>query len=58
MIDFLKQKGIQKERIAALVGHKDESITTGLYGNPYEPVALAPVIEEIDFELDVVPFHK
>jgi integrase len=55
--NYLKQRGEVKEKIAAICGHKDESITTGLYGKPYEPVALAPVIEALDFPVAVSPLQ-
>jgi integrase len=53
VIDFLKQRGEVKEKIAAIAGHKDESITTGLYGKPYESGALVAVIETLDFPIAV-----
>ncbi|WP_183360561.1 site-specific integrase [Geomonas limicola] len=53
VINHLKQRGEVKEKIAAICGHKDESITTGLYGKPYEPAALVSVIEALDFKVAV-----
>lgn len=35
--NHLKQKGVEPTQIAATLGHKDESMTTGRYSNPYEP---------------------
>ncbi len=51
--NHLKQNGVQKEHIAAILGHKDQSITTGLYGEPYTPTALKPIIEMLQFPVDV-----
>lgn len=56
VIDYLKQNGAAKEKIAAIAGHKDESVTMGLYGKPYEPVNLHSVIEALDFKIDVPHF--
>lgn len=53
VIDNLKQKHTAKELIAAIVGHKDDSITTGLYGKKYEPLSLKPIMELLDFTVDV-----
>lgn len=54
--NHLKQNGAQKEHIAAILGHKDESITTGLYGEPYKPAALQPIIEMLHFPVEVPPY--
>lgn len=53
VVDHLKQKHIAKELIAAIVGHKDESITTGLYGKEYEPSSLKPIVEQLIFPINV-----
>lgn len=53
VIDHLKQTDIVKEKIAAIAGHKDQSVTMGVYGKPYGPVALAAVIEALDFSIEV-----
>ncbi|GFO58751.1 hypothetical protein GMST_10760 [Geomonas silvestris] len=53
VIDCLKQKNVPKEIIAAIVGHRDESITTNTYGNPYGPAALAGTVENLIFPIDV-----
>ncbi|MDD2499609.1 MAG: site-specific integrase [Geobacter sp.] len=50
-LNHLKQRGAVKEKIAAIAGHKDRSITTGHYGKPYESQALIEVIEMLDFHL-------
>jgi integrase len=56
VINHLKQQGEVKEKIAAISGHKDESITTGWYGKPYEPANLVNVIESLDFSVAVPVF--
>jgi len=53
----LKQREVSREIIAAIVGHKDESITTGLYGKRYEPATLVAAIESLDFPV-AVPIFK
>lgn len=50
-IDRLKQAGVAKEKIAALVGHEDDSETFGRYGKDFEPVALLEVIHMLQFDL-------
>ena len=45
----LKQKGIPYEKVAAILGHKDESMTFGRYGKTFGVDVLRPVIEELDF---------
>lgn len=56
--DTLKQLCVSKEQMAALLGHKDESITTGLYGKEYKPEVLKPIIELLAFDISPVPFKK
>lgn len=55
--DTLKQKNADPQKIAALMGHADGSITTGRYGKPFEPSALIDTIEMLDFPLDL-PTHS
>ena len=55
--DTLKQNGADQQKIAALMGHVDQSITTGRYGKPYEPEGLKDVIEMLDFDLNL-PKHE
>ena len=45
----LKQQSVPREKIGAILGHLDESVTTGRYGKAFEPSVLKPVIEELDF---------
>jgi integrase len=49
--NHLKQKGIEREKIAAILGHKDESMTTGRYGKPYESPVLVEVLMRLKFDL-------
>lgn len=43
-IDRLKQSEVTKEKIAALVGHEEESVTFGRYGKNYSSRSLAATI--------------
>ena len=45
----LKQKGIKETLIAELIGHKNESITTGRYGKKYEIEILLDVLSAISY---------
>ncbi|WP_305074381.1 DUF6538 domain-containing protein [Propionivibrio sp.] len=45
VIDCLKQAGVSKEKIAALVGHEDDSVTFGRYGKEFSPGVMSPVVE-------------
>jgi integrase len=47
VIDQLKQAGVAKEKIAALVGHEDESTTFGRYGKDFRPDVMAQVISQL-----------
>jgi integrase len=57
LIDALKlQNTVTEEKmdkIATIVGHKIKSMTGGHYGKPYEPAILAPLIETLDFPIEV-----
>lgn len=58
-IDRLKQADVPKEKIAALVGHEDESVTFGRYGKDYSPSSLKISIESLSFPLhSIVPFKN
>jgi integrase len=47
--DNLKQKGIPYEQVAAILGHKDQTMTFGTYGKSFGVDVLQPVIEELKF---------
>ncbi len=51
VIDTLKQSGVEYKLVAALVGHSDESMTFGRYGDPCRPDVLLPVVEMLKFEV-------
>jgi len=60
VIDRLKQAGIAKEKIAALVGHEDDSVTFGRYGKDFAPSIMALVVSAIDFtgiSAEITPLH-
>jgi integrase len=50
-VDELRQKGSDHKKIAALVGHVDESETGGRYGKPFLPEVLQPVVEMLCFDI-------
>lgn len=50
-VDELRQKGADHKKIAALVGHVDESETGGRYGKPFLPEVLQPVVEMLSFDV-------
>ena len=50
-INFLKQHDISETIIKELVGHSDQSITTGLYGKSYNVKLLYETIQRIDYEV-------
>jgi len=56
VLDYLKQHDANPKKSAAIAGQKDESITTGRYGKPYHPSALASTMQLLDFPIDVVPY--
>lgn len=50
-VDELRQLGADHKKIAALVGHVDESMTGGRYGKPFKPDVLKPVVELLTYDL-------
>ena len=48
-VDEMRQLGADHKKIAALVGHADESMTGGRYGKPFRPEVLRPEIEILKF---------
>lgn len=48
VIDRLKQADVPKEKIAALVGHEDDSVTFGRYGKDYSLAAMSEVVAALD----------
>ena len=51
VIDTLKQAGVSKDKIAALVGHEDDSITFGRYGKEFRLTVLLDVVNSLVFNL-------
>jgi integrase len=51
-INCLKQAGAQETLIKELVGHLDESITTGRYGKAYNVGLLFETIKKVDYAVD------
>jgi len=49
VIDRLKQADVPKEKIAALVGHEDDSVTFGRYGKDFSPAIMRDVVAMLDF---------
>lgn len=47
----------QEPIMKAMMGHKDSSVTTGLYGGKYKPSTLAPAMERIHFPVEVRKFE-
>ena len=50
-INYLKQKGAEEAWIKELVGHANDSITTGRYGKRLEISTLLSLVERIDYGL-------
>jgi integrase len=54
VVDELHQLGADHKKIAALVGHADESMTGGRYSKPFRPDVLYPVVCMLDFALELL----
>ena len=52
VVDELHQLGADHKKIAALVGHADESMTGGRYSKPFRPDVLYPVVCLLNFRID------
>lgn len=50
--DRLKQNSVSEPIIRQLVGHGEQAITLGRYGEPYGVRALANAISQLDFEME------
>lgn len=50
VIDRLKQADVPKEKIAALVGHEDDSVTFGRYGKDFSPSIMQGVVAALNFK--------
>ena len=51
VVDCLKQAGVPREKIAALVGHEDETETFGRYGKDFNSKVMKEVIEVLGFDV-------
>lgn len=49
----LKQLETRETIIAAILGHSDDSTTTGRYGKTYKPKVLLNALEKIDYGIDL-----
>ncbi|TSK05951.1 MAG: site-specific integrase [Geobacter sp.] len=50
--DTLKQLGCQESLLSELMGHANDSITTGRYGKRYQAKVLMEAVRRIDYSLD------
>ena len=48
-VDHLKQKGVGEGMVATIVGHEKNTMTYGVYGDPYNLELLQEVIEKVDY---------
>ena len=51
VIDRLKQSDVSKEKIAALVGHEDDSVTFGRYGKDFNSRILHSVVVALKYDV-------
>ena len=56
-IDGLKQAGVPKEHIAALVGHEDDSETFGRYGKDFQPEILLNALSKLHTDNPLIKKH-
>lgn len=52
--DTLKQLGVQESLISELMGHANDSITTGRYGKRYQAKVLLEVVSRLDYGIALV----
>ena len=52
--DNLKQKGINGQIIAEMVGHTTESITMNRYGKNYKPQIMLEALKQLDYNFDII----
>ncbi len=57
-LDFFKQHKEFKEISKAIAGHKNDDITTGLYGKSYEPSTLVSAIESLVFPIEIKKYES
>ena len=51
----LKQSGVQEVVIAEILGHANDSVTTGRYGKRYQPKVLLDAIQLLDYGTELQP---
>jgi len=51
--DRLKQAGVQEIVIAEIIGHANDSMTTGRYGKRYQPKVLLDALVQLDYGVDI-----
>jgi len=57
-VSHLQEKGFPTEKISSFVGHRIESVTIGVYGQPYSPEALSELANKIDYGVDLTPLKQ
>ena len=50
--DSLKQQGVDYKQIEEILGHKDDSMSTGYYAEPFNPKILFEALKKLDYGLD------
>ncbi len=53
LADTLKQAGIQEVVIAEIMGHANDSMTTGRYGKRYQPKVLLDALVKLDYDIQI-----
>jgi integrase len=51
--DSLKQAGVQEIVIAEIIGHANDSMTTGRYGKRYQPKVLLEALMQLDYGVEL-----
>jgi integrase len=57
LADTLKQAGIQEVVIAEIMGHANDSMTTGRYGKRYQPKVLLEALVQLDYGVTVTKWN-
>lgn len=55
--DTLKQAGVQEVVIAEIMGHANDSMTTGRYGKRYQPKVLLEALKQLDYGIDITSWR-
>jgi len=51
--DCMKQAGVQEIVIAEIIGHANNSMTTGRYGKRYQPKVLLEALMQLDYGVEL-----